>query len=119
MKQGKQVQRVIKSVQFVYFQRYQMLNWSTHNDDLVFTHQLYLSKSDIPNSSHKKVLLSSLVYVQFNFLSKVLCLQPLCHCVLLPSSKIFQINSAKMATYTCRYSSGHLIPIIQSCEDEL
>jgi len=22
-------------------------------------------------------------------------------------------------TYTCRYSSGHLIPIIQSCQDEL
>jgi len=24
-----------------------------------------------------------------------------------------------MITYTCRYSSGHLIPIIQSCQDEL
>ena len=41
--------------------------------------------------------------------------------VILQSIGIIVIKSkeTRMITYTCRYSSGHLIPIIQSCQDEL
>ena len=28
-------------------------------------------------------------------------------------------RETRVVTYTCRYFSGHLIPIIQSCQDEL
>ena len=41
--------------------------------------------------------------------------------VILQSIGIMVIKSkeTRVITYTCRYSSGHLIPIIQSCQDEL
>ena len=41
--------------------------------------------------------------------------------VILQSIGITVIKSkeTRMITYTCRYSSGHLIPIIQSCQDNL
>ena len=41
--------------------------------------------------------------------------------IILQSIGIIFIKSkeTKMVTYTCRYCSRHLIPIIQSCEDEL
>jgi len=41
--------------------------------------------------------------------------------VILQSIGIVVIKSkeTRMITYTCRYSNGHLIPIIQSCQDEL
>ena len=41
--------------------------------------------------------------------------------VILQSIRIIVIKGkkAKVITYTCRYSSGHLIPIIQSRQDEL
>jgi len=32
---------------------------------------------------------------------------------------ITKSKETKMITYICRYSSGHLIPIIQLCQDEL
>ena len=32
---------------------------------------------------------------------------------------VIKSKETRMITYTCRYSSGHLIPIIQSCQDEL
>ena len=28
-------------------------------------------------------------------------------------------KGTRVDTFTCKYSSGHLIPIIQSCQDEL
>jgi len=41
--------------------------------------------------------------------------------VILQSIGIIIIKSkeTRATTYTCRYFSGHLIPIIQSCQDEL
>jgi len=41
--------------------------------------------------------------------------------VILQSIEIILIKSKKtrVVTYACRYSSGNLIPIIQSCQDEL
>ena len=41
--------------------------------------------------------------------------------VILQSIGIIVIKSkeTRVVIYTCRYSSGHLIPIIQSCQDEL
>ena len=41
--------------------------------------------------------------------------------VILQSIGIIVIKSkeTRVITYTYRYSSGHLIPIIQSCQDEL
>jgi len=32
---------------------------------------------------------------------------------------VIKSKETRVVTYTCRYSSGHLIPIIQSCQDEL
>ena len=32
---------------------------------------------------------------------------------------VLKSKEKRMITYTCRYSSGHLIPAIQSCQDEL
>ena len=29
-----------------------------------------------------------------------------------------KIKDTRVVTYTCKYSSEHLIPIIQSCQDE-
>jgi len=42
-------------------------------------------------------------------------------CVILLVIGIIVIKSkeTRVITYTCRYSSGHLIPIIQSRQDEL
>jgi len=41
--------------------------------------------------------------------------------VILQSIRIIVIKSkeTRLITYTCRYSSGNLIRIIQSCQDEL
>ena len=41
--------------------------------------------------------------------------------VILQSIRIIVIKSkeTRLITYTCRYSSGNLIRIIQSCKDEL
>ena len=30
-----------------------------------------------------------------------------------------KMKETRMVAYTCRYSSGHLIPINQSCQDKL
>ena len=32
---------------------------------------------------------------------------------------VLKSKETRVVTYTCRYSSGYLIPIIQSCQDEL
>ena len=32
---------------------------------------------------------------------------------------VIKSKETRVIAYTCRYSSGHLIPIIQSCQDEL
>ena len=32
---------------------------------------------------------------------------------------VIKSKETRVITYTCRYSSGHLIPIIQLCQDEL
>jgi len=32
---------------------------------------------------------------------------------------VIKSKETRVIAYTCRYSSGHLIPIIQSCRDEL
>jgi len=33
--------------------------------------------------------------------------------------KVIKSKETRMITYTCTYSSGNLIPIIQLCQDEL
>ena len=32
---------------------------------------------------------------------------------------VIKSKETRVVTYTCRYSSGHLIPTIQLCQDEL